>query len=92
MGEHVAGIGEAYEPYKEITIKEDIGGETLLDIDDDDLQELGAQKNIHRKKILKKITGAKSASASGAAPEPASALAPASEPAPAQVTAKPQGD
>ena len=40
VGEQVAAIGTAFEKYKEIVIDNDVDGETLLDIDDDDLEAL----------------------------------------------------
>ena len=39
VGEQVASFGEAFEEYKEIAIKEGIDGATLLDVDDDDLED-----------------------------------------------------
>ena len=59
VGEHVAAIGGAFEKYREIAIANDIDGETLMDIEDDDLAEL-VTSNIHRKKILKRISALKS--------------------------------
>ena len=39
VGESVASIGEAFEPYRDIAIKEGIDGECVLDIDDEELEE-----------------------------------------------------
>ena len=64
VGEHVAAIGEAFEPYKDIAIKNDIDGETLLDIDDEDLEAFGIALKPHRKKIMKKVGDLKAGAAS----------------------------
>ena len=53
VGDQVAAIGKAFEPYKEIAINEAIDGQTLLDIDDSDLEEYGVAKKVHRKKMCK---------------------------------------
>ena len=66
VGEQVAAIGEAFEPYKDVAIKEAIDGQTLLDIGDDDLEEMGVTKKIHRKRILKMIDSTKNTPTSGA--------------------------
>ena len=59
VGEQVAAIGTAFERYKEIAIANDVDGETLLDIADEDLQACGVDNAMHRKKILKKVKGLK---------------------------------
>ena len=53
VGEQVASLGETYEQYKDIALKEGIDGEQLLDFDDEDLEEAGVTKKIHRKNIRK---------------------------------------
>ena len=71
VGEQVAAIGGAFEKYKEIVIDNDVDGETLLDLDDDDLEAYGVTLKPHRKKILKKLQGLKTAPVApvAAAPE-----------------------
>ena len=70
VGECVASIGEAFEPYKEIVIKEAIDGQILLDVDDEDLEAYGVTKKPHRKRFLKMIEQTKSAPASSAQSPP----------------------
>ena len=40
----------------------DVDGETLLDLDDDDLEAYGVALKPHRKKIMKKVNDIKQAS------------------------------
>ena len=54
VGEHVAAIGGAFEKYKQVAIDNDVDGQTLLSLDDDDFEEVGVSK-IHRKKIRMKL-------------------------------------
>ena len=55
VGEQVAAIGEAFEKYKQVAIANDVDGETLLGLDDDDFEECGVSK-MHRKKIRMKLS------------------------------------
>ena len=93
VGEHVAAIGPAFEPYKDIVMNEAIDGEALLDVDDEDLEAYGVAKP-HRKRILKKLGGLKPAAAAAtAAPGPAADTAAAdSAPAREQPSAAPGAD
>ena len=63
VGEQVAAIGEAFEQYKDIAVKEGIDGQMLLDLDDEDLEEY-VTKKVHRKNIRKKIDALKAGAAS----------------------------
>ena len=72
VGDQVAAIGKAFEPYKEIAINEAIDGRTLLDVDDEDLEAYGVTKKPHRKRILKIIEETKRAPASNANASPQS--------------------
>eukprot|EP00937_MAST-01D_sp_MAST-1D-sp2_P003250 g3250.t1 len=63
VGEQVASIGKAFEPYRDMAIENDVDGETLLDIDEAELAEYGVDKAGHRKKILKKVEDLKQATA-----------------------------
>ena len=84
VGEQVAAIGEAFEPYKDIAIKNGIDGKTLLSLDDDDLEECVSSK-MHRKMIRKRLDDIQSQqaampsetaadAATGAAPAPGGSL------------------
>jgi len=55
VADEVAGMGKAFEPYKEVALDNDIDGATLADLTDTDLEEIGVEKGLHRKKILAKI-------------------------------------
>ena len=54
VGAQVATIGEAFEPYRDIAIKNGVDGQTLLELDDEDLEDY-VEKRSHRKQIRKKI-------------------------------------
>jgi hypothetical protein len=58
VGEEVAGLGKAFEEYKEVAIENDVDGAMVVSLSDKDLEEIGV-KGIHRKKILAKIGAAK---------------------------------
>eukprot|EP00937_MAST-01D_sp_MAST-1D-sp2_P004093 g4093.t1 len=79
VGEQVSAIGEAFEPYKDIAIKNDVDGQTLLDLDDEDLEECIASK-MHRKKIRAKLDAIKAQVV--AAPAATAAAVELEEPAP----------
>ena len=70
VGEQVAAIGEAFEKYKAIAVANGVDGETLLVLNDDDLEEYGVTKKVHRKQILKKVNDIKRASAASEAGAP----------------------
>ena len=75
VGEQVASIGGAFEPYKDIVINEAIDGQTLLEMDEGDLEEMGVTKKMHRKRMLKMIEEAKSGPA-GPVAQPAAVATP----------------
>ena len=55
VADEVAGVGTAFEEYKEMVIANDIDGKTLAILTSEDLEELGVGKGIHRKQILAKV-------------------------------------
>ena len=69
VGEQVAAIGKAYEPYQQVAIDNGIDGQTLLGLDDEDLEECVTSK-MHRKNIRKKLDALQQGAPS-AAPESA---------------------
>ena len=71
VGERVASIGPAFAPYKDIVMNQAIDGQTLLDLDDDELEEYGVTMKAHRKRILKMVDEARGKPA----PQPATAVA-----------------
>ena len=54
IGDQLASLGEAYEVYRSICIKNGIDGSQLEEIDDEDLEAYGIIKP-HRKRILRLI-------------------------------------
>ena len=58
----LTALGEAYAPYCEACLKNGIGGAEALDLDDEDLAELGVNSRLRRKALLKKLRRAKFAS------------------------------
>jgi serine/threonine-protein kinase len=58
----LTALGEAYAPYCEACLKNGIGGAEALDLDDEDLAELGVSSRLRRKALLKKLRRAKFAS------------------------------
>ena len=55
VAEEVAGLGKAFEEYKEMVLDNDIDGETLVILTNENLEEAGMDKDLHRKKILAKV-------------------------------------
>ena len=55
VADEVAGLGTAFEEYKEMVIDNNIDGKTLVILTSKDLEELGVGKGIHRKQILAKV-------------------------------------
>ena len=85
VGAQVAAIGEAFEPYQDIAIKNGIDGKTLLSLDGDDMEEFGISMKAHRKMIRKRLDDIQSQqaampsdtaadAATGAAPTPSGRL------------------
>ena len=48
-------VGEAFKPYSDIALRNGVDGQTLLDLDNDDLAELGIKVKAHRKMIRNKL-------------------------------------
>ena len=55
VAEEVAGMGKAFEEYKELVLDNNIDGETLVILSNEDLADAGVDKGLHRKQILAKI-------------------------------------
>ena len=55
VADEVAGLGKAFEEYKEMVIDNDIDGEMLTILTSEDLEEAGVGKGLHRKQILAKV-------------------------------------
>ena len=55
VAEEVAGLGTAFEEYKEMVIANDIDGKTLAILTSEDLEGAGMGKSLHRKKIIAKV-------------------------------------
>ena len=55
VAEKVAGLGNAFEAYKEAVLDNDIDGKTLVILTSKDLEEVGMTKGLHRKKVLAKV-------------------------------------
>ena len=55
VADELAGLGTAFEEYKEMVIANDIDGKTLAVLTSEDLEDAGIVKGLHRKKILAKV-------------------------------------
>ena len=55
VAEEVAGLGTAFQEYKEMVLANDIDGKTLAILTSEDLEGAGMEKSLHRKKILAKV-------------------------------------
>jgi len=62
--EWLLSLGGVYGNYTEAFKENGIDGNMLLDLDEDTLEELGVEKKLHKRKILKSITTLKASSAS----------------------------
>ena len=66
----VCALGEAYEQYKDIALKNGIDGQQLLDLDDEDLEDFGVTMRPHRKNICKKLHSIKAGAPQSAQCQP----------------------
>ena len=69
VGQQVASLGKAFEPYRQLAVDNGVDGDMLLDVDDEELEGYGINNKGHRKKILKKVEGIRAAAA-GQQPRP----------------------
>ena len=68
VAQEVAGMGEAFEEYKQMVLDNDIDGKVLGSLTSDDLEGAGVDKSAHREEILARVTelnGARAPARSG---------------------------
>ena len=55
VADKVAGLGKAFEEYKEMVLDNNIDGNTLAILTNEDLEEAGVGKGLHRKQLMAKV-------------------------------------
>ena len=74
VADEVAGLGTAFEEYKEMVIANNIDGKTLTILTSEDLEEAGVGKGLHRKQILAKVEELSNAKAVAKPPSASTAV------------------
>ena len=75
VADELAGLGTAFEEYKELVIANNIDGEMLTILTSEDLESAGMDKCLHRKQILAKVEKLSSNQAAIKRSKPAAAAA-----------------